>query len=81
MGDVCDDRIYDIWMYSSRYKEIRESLLRGDRTESQVCSRCDFSGFKRIPNPITNYQAPMTSPDRTFRELLMEKAIAITNRI
>jgi len=50
MGSLRDSTIVDIWN-SPRYRAIRASLLRGDRSVEAVCSQCDVvthSGALRL---------------------------------
>lgn len=44
VGNINKQSIYEIWT-SKNYVSIRKSLLEGDRSINQICSKCDHIGY------------------------------------
>ena len=51
MGNIKFQDVKDIW-FGSKFTELRKNLLKGDRKNSEICSKCDFYG---IANPPKNF--------------------------
>lgn len=58
-GNVAETPIADIWA-DARLQRLRDGLLRSDRGCSEVCSRCDFDGFR---DPDAPRDPPLTRGD------------------
>lgn len=46
LGSVARQTLREIWN-SSRWNELRERLIQGDRSATEACSRCDYRGYSR----------------------------------
>lgn len=79
MGNVNEEGLLDIWN-SEKFNKIRQSLLKGDRSISPVCLKCDYSGYKRISNPYERYHGPYYSKNRSLFEHFLEKANQALNK-
>lgn len=44
MGNVKNQSLFEIWT-SKKWNEIRNSLIMGDRSCTNACSKCDYKGF------------------------------------
>ncbi len=51
MGNVMESGLLGVW-FGERFKEIRQSLLRYDRSCTGLCEACDWRGFKALSGPL-----------------------------
>ena len=80
MGNINKENLKDIW-YSEKFRRVRKVLVEGNRSIIPLCSKCDFSGFRRISNPFKNYGGPKYSQNRTIGEWILEKIDYVITRI
>lgn len=44
LGNINEDNVYTIWN-NSKYKELRNNLIMGNRNKCTLCSKCDVNGL------------------------------------
>jgi len=51
VGNAFEDGVWSVW-FSERYHEIRRKLLAKDRHATDLCTVCDYRGFKTLTGPL-----------------------------
>jgi len=70
MGHVENESLRDIW-FSQKFTDLRRMLSSKERCDNQLCSKCDFDGFR---DPIQNSER-ITRDDLGHDYTLKEKMV------
>jgi radical SAM protein with 4Fe4S-binding SPASM domain len=75
LGNVKDTPLLDLW-FSPKFMQVRNHLVRNDRSQNPLCSQCDFCGVKKRPDAVVaalkvyrSVDQALGSPIETARRL------------
>lgn len=51
LGNATPGHLVDLW-FSPKFTELRNQLVRNDRTQNALCRQCDFCGVKKRPEAV-----------------------------